>query len=151
MAVHPSKPDTVAIGGSDGAVWITTDAFATVLPTRVALPPPSSSTPCDPDKNFTCVVRSVLWLDVGGGTTLLVAAVRFHDVSLSSSSSSCHPPPPPPASCIHHTVCFPFFFLQPSPSSSCVHHKPARGKERESVCLSTSLLCISIACPLEIV
>ena len=43
MAVHPTKPNVVAVGGSDGAVWLTNDAFETVLPTRVTLPAPAPS------------------------------------------------------------------------------------------------------------
>jgi hypothetical protein len=75
MAVHPTLPDTVAIGGSDGAVYITSDAFATAPPTRVLLPPPAAATPCNPIQNASCVVRSVAWLDAGAGIPLLIAAV----------------------------------------------------------------------------
>ena len=35
MAVHPSLPGTIAVGGSDGAVYVSVDAFATGAPARV--------------------------------------------------------------------------------------------------------------------
>jgi xyloglucan-specific exo-beta-1,4-glucanase len=75
MAVHPTLPDTVAVGGSDGAVYITNDAFATAPPVRVLLPPPAHATPCNPTQNASCVVLSVAWLDIGAAAPLLVAAV----------------------------------------------------------------------------
>lgn len=75
MAVHPAMPGTVAVGGSDGAVYLTDDTFATAPPVRVSLPPPAEPVPCKPIQNASCVVRSVAWLDVGASTHLLLAAV----------------------------------------------------------------------------
>lgn len=75
MAVHPSLPGTVAVGGSDGAVYLTIDAFATAPPARVLLPPPAEPAPCNPTQNASCVVRSVAWLDVSAAAPLLIAAV----------------------------------------------------------------------------
>eukprot|EP01044_Picomonas_judraskeda_P003494 COSAG03_NODE_288_length_9356_cov_6.131224_8_plen_602_part_00 len=85
MSVHPKLPRTVAVGGSDGGVWITTDAFATTLPTRVTLPSPAAAAGCNPgkDKNSSCVVRSVAWLEVAG-KTLLLAAVPSHGLFASA-------------------------------------------------------------------
>jgi hypothetical protein len=79
MAFHPANAGLAAVGGSDGRVYITTDGFAsTAVPARVALPPPAAAAACDPQRNSSCVVRSVLWLPAAGGAqaaTLLLAAV----------------------------------------------------------------------------
>lgn len=75
MSFHPSIKDLVAVGGSDGGVWISNDAFASTLPVRVTLPSPAQSTPCNPDKNSTCVVRNVAWATTTTGTVILIAAI----------------------------------------------------------------------------
>jgi hypothetical protein len=76
MAVHPALPGTIAVGGSDGRVHLTTSAFAAPAPpVAVALPPPAAPAPCQPAKNATCTVRTVLWLRPAPGTVLLLAAV----------------------------------------------------------------------------
>jgi hypothetical protein len=74
MSLHPTIPNLVAIGGSDGAVYISTDGFMSI-PIRVQLPTPASTTPCNPEKNNTCVVRNIVWLSTASGTTILIAAV----------------------------------------------------------------------------
>ena len=75
MAVHPTAPRTIAVGGSDGRVYITTSAFA-AAPQGVALPPPAPAAPCQPARNDTCVVRTVLWLrPPSAASALLLAAV----------------------------------------------------------------------------
>ena len=74
MAFHPTAAGVAAVGGSDGRVYITTDGFASAaVPARVALPPPAAASACDPQRNASCVVRSVLWLPVGAQTLLLAA------------------------------------------------------------------------------
>ena len=75
MAVHPTLPDTVVVGGSDGAVYITVDAFASAPPVRVLMPPPAGAFPCEPLQNDSCVVLNVAWLDTGAPNPLLLAAV----------------------------------------------------------------------------
>lgn len=74
MAQHPTLAGVVAVGGSDGRVYVTTDEFAT-LPTQVVLPPPAQPSACAPHVNDSCVVRSVAWLATAGGEMLLLAAV----------------------------------------------------------------------------
>lgn len=83
MSVHPILNGTLAVGGSDGHVYITTDGFASGAPTRVSLPAPAPATDCAPHVSNVCVVRTVLWLPVAGGV-LLVAAVP--NVGLFSSA-----------------------------------------------------------------
>jgi xyloglucan-specific exo-beta-1,4-glucanase len=74
MSMHPTIAGLVAVGGSDGGVYISVDAFASTLPVRVNLPSPAQGS-CNPDKNNTCVVRNVLWLTTSSGITILIAAV----------------------------------------------------------------------------
>ena len=75
MAVHPTLPGTIAVGGSDGRVYLTATAFA-AAPQGVALPPPAAAAPCQPARNDTCVVRTVLWLrPPSAASALLLAAV----------------------------------------------------------------------------
>eukprot|EP00040_Diaphanoeca_grandis_P027314 m.155105 g.155105 ORF g.155105 m.155105 type:complete len:827 (+) comp30924_c0_seq6:1734-4214(+) len=76
MAVHPVDSNIVAIGGSDGSVWLTTDGFQSSMPTRVRLPSPAPTNACDPQKNSSCVVRTVMWLPpADDGVVLLIASV----------------------------------------------------------------------------
>lgn len=90
MSVHPTAPGTIAVGGADGGVWITTDGFNSVLPTRVALPAPASPELCivfgGKEQNSSCVVLSVAWLPVDGvdKATLLLAAVPAHGIFAST-------------------------------------------------------------------
>ena len=75
MSVHPVQRGTLAVGGSDGHVYLTTDAFASGAPTRLTLPAPAPAADCVPHVSNACVVRTVLWVPVAGGGVLLVAAV----------------------------------------------------------------------------
>ena len=79
LAAHPdpARAGLFAVGGSDGRVYVAVDGFAEGPPARVQLPPPAAAGACDPTKNASCVVRSVLWLPTAaaGGPTLLLAAV----------------------------------------------------------------------------
>jgi hypothetical protein len=76
MAIHPTRTDTIAVGGADGGVWVSTDGFAAKLAARVTLPAPAAPTACIPQQNASCVVRTVLWITLApGGPVVLVAQV----------------------------------------------------------------------------
>ena len=77
MAVHPVDVSTLAVGGTDGGVYVSNDGFGS-LPAPVRLPSPASASPCDPTKSTGCVVRTVAWVSPPSGSdgpTLLLAAI----------------------------------------------------------------------------
>ncbi len=76
LAVSPSDPATIAVGGADGRVYITVDGFVSGPPARVTLPPPASSAACEPAHDTSCVVLTVAWVpQPATGLPALVAAV----------------------------------------------------------------------------
>jgi len=76
MAVHPTSPATIAVGGSDGRVYVTNTAFEAGLPGRVVLPAPAAAAACRPTStNHSCIVRSVAWATGADGKVVLVASV----------------------------------------------------------------------------
>jgi hypothetical protein len=75
LAAHPAQAGLLAVGGSDGRVYVTRDAFASGAPARVALPLPAPAGGCRPAADASCVVLSVGWAALPSGEAVLLAAV----------------------------------------------------------------------------
>jgi hypothetical protein len=75
LAAHPTQAGVLAVGGSDGRVYVTRDAFASGAPVRVALPSPAPAAGCRPAEDSSCVVINVGWAALPTGEVALLAGV----------------------------------------------------------------------------